>query len=771
MFADIVFPQRRYRVFTYRIPARLTGRVQVGSRVLVPLGRSSAQGLVFKLFQDFADQSLREGLSRYDLREVTAIVDEPSDSSLSPVLLQLANQVETYYLAPPGSGLRLVLPPVASNRVAKRIVLTEEGALARGHSRLSPDQSIVLTRLAKTPKGLTRATLLKAIEGNSSAIAGLKRRKFIQDIEWVRDAPEKTTASSIIQPTTFRFLPDSRTVVGERSLLFAHDTSSECESPWLTYVRKALSAQRYNEMLLDASRSIRESYLINVIQETLERQRTVLVLCPEVQQVSCLVDGLRSVMGARVAEYHGDLSPQVRSQVWQDIHDGGYDVVVGTRLAIFLPLQSIGVIWVEQEEDASFQDEQSPYYHARDVARMRARLESATLVLGSSHPSLETFHQLGHVDEANGGQDQNLRKPVNIDVVNLRDVEYGTILSRRMVDGIQQALEGKGRVVIFLNRKGFSRSLTCKDCGHVPHCTKCGVVLILYQKPARLRCSYCGAAHVPPMVCPKCQSVRIEASGYGTEQLEALIQKKFPDACVARFDRETIKTSLQEKTVLEDFHNKNISILIGTELLFHVETFPPVQFVGIPNADAGLHFPDFRSAERTYHRLLDAVGLLDEASASSEIILQTLLPTHYVIQSVTQQNPSIFYEEELRTRLALNYPPYAILVHLALSGRHSESVLQIAMTCREQLSAIDDGSGKKSGKQTGPSAVKTDNILGPLLSPHTTSPGLTRYVLIIKESDPTRSHELVKRLQKDLANRLKQERVTLEIKVNPINLQ
>ncbi|WP_447970222.1 replication restart helicase PriA [Nitrospira sp. M1] len=770
MFADIVFPQRRYRVFTYRIPARLTGRVQVGSRVLVPLGRSSTQGLVFKLSDEFLAPSIREGFSHHDLREIIAIVDAPSDSSLSPVLLQLANHVETYYFAPPGAGLRLILPPVASNRVAKRIVLTEAGKEAKDGSRLSPDQSTVLTRLAKTPKGLTLATLLKSIDGNSSAIAGLKRRRLIQEIEWVRDAPEQTAATPIVHSTVSHSLSDSRKELVEVSS-FLHDTNLEAETPWLTRICKALSAQQYDEILLDASRSIRERYLINVIRETLDRHRTVLVLCPEVQQVSRLVDGLRTVWGARVAEYHGDLSARVRSQTWEDIHSGRFDVVVGTRLAIFLPLQSVGIIWVDQEEDASFQDEHSPYYHARDVARMRAQLESATLVLGSSHPSLETFHQLGQAGEADRFQEQNLRKPVNIEVVNLRDVDYGTILSKKMAGGIQQALEGKGRVVVFLNRKGFSRSLTCKDCGHVPQCTKCGVVLILYQKPARLRCSYCGAVHVPPMVCPKCQSVRIEAAGYGTEQLEAMIQKKFPDACVARFDRETIKTSLQEKTILEDFQNRNISILIGTELLFHVDTFPPVQFVGIPNADAGLHFPDFRSAERTYHRLQDAVGLLDEADASSAIVLQTLLPTHYVIQSVTQQNPSIFYQEELSTRLALNYPPYSLLIHVVVSGARPQAVERIALYCRERLSSTNSASHAKSRPATQSSTVRSENILGPLLSPHAKSPGLTRYVLIIKETDPICSQELVKRLQKDLAIKLRQERVTLEIKVNPVNIQ
>ncbi|GJL51499.1 MAG: primosomal protein N' [Nitrospirales bacterium] len=768
MFADVVFPQRRYRVFTYRIPVRLTDRVQVGSRVLVPLGRSSAQGLVFKLFQDFAAQSVREGFSRHDLREVTAIVDAPSDSSLSPVLLQLANQVETYYLAPPGSGLRLILPPVASNRVAKRVVLTEEGRLAMGHARLSSDQSAILARLAKTPKGLTVATLLKAINGNKAALTGLKRRRLIQEVEWVRDSPENAIETPNVRSAVLSSLEDSRT--GGRDVVpISNVMHADGEVLWLEQVRLALSTRRNDEMLLHASQSIRERCLGNVIWETLYHQRTVLVLCPEVQQVSRVVERLRATWGERVAEYHGDLSAQGRSQVWQSIQDGQCDVVIGTRLAIFVPLSFVGVIWVDQEEDASFQDEQSPYYHARDVARMRATLEPALLVLGSSHHSVETFSQLGQVEEAKRVQEHRVRKPVNIEVVNLREVQYGDILSQRMMKGMKRTLEDKGQVILFLNRKGFSRSLTCKDCGHVPQCVRCGVVLILYQKPARLRCSYCGAVQVPPMVCPECQSVRLEASGYGTEQLEAVVQEKLPHARVARFDRETVKTILQENTILKDFHNKNIDILIGTELLFHVDPFPSVQFVGIPNADGGLHFPDFRTAERAYHRLVEAVQLVNEENSASEVVLQTLLPTHHVIRSVSERDSSVFYREELQIRHALNYPPYSRLIHIAILGKKSDRVKKMAMYCRERLLAL----GQPKGGDVSDSKSKTemdDSILGPLLSPRAKDPELTRYILIVKESDCEREHSRVRRMQEELAEALTHERLSMEIKVDPADM-
>ncbi|GJL65433.1 MAG: primosomal protein N' [Nitrospirales bacterium] len=768
MFADIVFPQRRYRVFTYRIPARLTRQIQIGSRVLVPLGRSSTQGLVFKLSETFSAPSGRVRFSQRDLREIIAIVDTPTDSSLSPTLLKLANHIETYYLAPPGAGLRLILPPIASNRVSKRVVLTDEGKRAIEHSRLSPDQSTVLSRLTKTSKGLTAATLLKSINGNGSVLSGLKRRKLIQEIEWVRDVPEKTIESPVDRSAPSSSSTDLRKGLSE-VFMPVDATHDNGEVSWLMRVRSALLSRRYDEILLNASRAIRERLLSNVMREVLHYQRTVLVLCPEVQQVSRVVERLRAIWGERVAEYHGDLSVQRRSQVWQDIQGRRYDVVVGTRLATFVPLASVGVIWVDQEEDASFQDEQSPYYHARDVARMRATLEPAMLVLGSSHPSLETFHQLGQVEETKRLQEYHVRKPVNIEVVNLREVQYGDILSQRMMKGMKRALEGSGQVILFLNRKGFSRSLTCKDCGYVPQCARCGVVLILYQKPVHLRCSYCGAVHVPPMVCPECQSVRLEASGYGTEQLETVVQEKFPQARVARFDRETVKTVLQENTILKDFHNKNIDVLIGTELLFHVDSFQSVQFVGIPHADGGLHFPDFRTAERAYHRLVEAVQLVNEETPTSEVILQTLLPTHHVLRSVAERDPSVFYQEELQIRHALHYPPYSRLLHIAIAGKKPDRVHQMAMYCRERLVALRQPKTEKAScaKST---TVVDESILGPLLSPRAKDPGLTRYILIVKELDCEREHSRVRRMQEELAEALTHERLSMEIKVDPADM-
>ena len=425
MYADVAFPQRRYQVFTYRIPARLTGQLQVGSRVLVPLGRFSIQGLVFKVYKDFPAQSVREGLSKHDLREISGLVDDPKDSTLDPKLIKLASLVGDYYLAPPGAALRLIVPPIASSRIAKRIVLSDEGRKSLGHSKLSADQSTVLTRLGKSSKGITMATLLKAIDGNKSAIAGLKRRRLIQEVEWVRETSKNTTVS---QCATLSLVGSKSDLIKQgREEVHPGDNRKllDWQSHWINRVCEALSAQRNDEILLHATHSIRDQLRFTCIQETLDRQRTILILCPEVRHVLRVVKSLKETVSERVVLYHGDLSLRDRSQSWHEIQSGRFNIVVGTRLSVFLPLPSVGLIWVDQEDDSSYQEEHSPHYHAREVARMRAKLECAVLILGSSHPSVETIHTLGH-DERHVQEGQ---MPVAIEVVNLQQTPYGTMLS------------------------------------------------------------------------------------------------------------------------------------------------------------------------------------------------------------------------------------------------------------------------------------------------------------------------------------------------------
>ena len=754
MFADVTFPQRRYQVFTYRIPPRLIDHIQVGSRVLVPLGTSSARGLVCEVLEDFPVYSGNKNMTPKTIREISAIVDFASQSELTPSLIKLANQVGEYYLAPPGAALRLILPPLPSNRVAKRIVLTDEGRQALNHVRLSDDQKKILTRLTRTTKGLTLPTLLKSLDGNTSAITGLKRRKFVQEIEWVRDASESIqlapSDSVVVKKDALRRRIGKRHTP-QRELL------SDREFDWLSRVDTALFSRAHEEFLVHVSTIASRRILFELIDKTRHYQRRILILCPEIQQISRMVASLRKAGHEHVGVYHGDLSALDRLRTWQGFQQGQFEVMVGTRLALFVPIPSLGLIWLDQEEASSFQEERSPQFHARNVARMRGQLESATLVLHSPHPSLETVCRLGHEKELSLIERKSSLESQQIQLVNQRQFPYGTILSDLMRDGIRATLIDNGQAILFLNRKGYASSLMCRDCGYRPQCSKCGVSLTVHKRPVCMRCSYCGQQHIAPVVCPSCQSVKFETAGYGTEQLEAVVMEEFPDAVIARYDREVVRTASQEKEIVRKYKDKEIDILIGTEFLFHAIDLPQVQFVGIPHADGGLHFPDFRAAERTYHRLMEAIQFMDESSASRAVV-QTWLPTHHVLQAIVQQDPTIFYQEELQIRQALNYPPYSRLIQIAISGKHQDAVNGMVQRCRERVLGGEE------------SNVPSECILGPLFSSRRKSPGLTCAVLIVKDFGQIRLHERIQRLQKDLAQTLREQSLRMEIYVDPDDL-
>jgi len=520
------------------------------------------------------------------------------------------------------------------------------------------------------------------------------------------------------------------------------------------------------------SRPFRQQGLIQAVTATLHAQRAALVLTPEINQVSRVAQSLQDQFGDRIGLFHGDLPQRVRSRLWHEIREGQFDVVVGTRIALFVPLPSLGLVWVEREEDASYKEEQSPSYHAREVARMRAKLESSILVLSSAHPSLETVQQFRDHTPNILATKTNASSVPEVRVVNLQQTPYGTLLSDDMINGMRKALGANGSVILFLNRKGFSRALLCKDCGYVPQCSACGVTLTLYMKPARLVCSYCGQTHIPPVMCSSCQSTRLEPSGFGTERLEEIVQQQFPVSKVARFDREVVKTSEEETVLLDRFKHGKVNILIGTELLFHGQTLPCADFVGIPYADGGLHIPDFRSAERTYRLLEQAMsmaGSSDPHSLEAEVVLQTYLPTHHAIQAVVQRDARIFYEQELGFREALGYPPFTHLIQMAISGKHHDRVVLAAKRCRDLLVA---GVVRKGIQPINSNEVHSggENILGPISSLRPRSRGTSRYVILIKIRQFDWSRQLVHTVREELELAMRRERMTLEVNVDPLEI-
>lgn len=788
MFADIALPKRRYQVFTYLVPPRFRDRLQVGSRVLVPLGRSTAQGLVVQLSKRVPSHLGARGISKTELREIAGLIDSSEDTSLNSTMITLARQVTDYYLAPPASGLRLIIPPALPGQISKRVMLTDLGRQALQDHTLSPQQATILARLSKSPNGLTLPTLRKSLEDISPLLTRLKHKGWVVEQDRVRTL--HTPGSQSLAQLVSEEYPqrvhggqhklERRPSQGNGLVLVKEEEdhsqkngySSEDLASWRDRVLSGLSSKQYDEFLVYDSGSFRQQHLLQIVSDTLNAQRAALILTPEINQASLLVQTLKNEFGERIGLFHGDLPQRIRSRRWHEIQEGRFGVVVGTRIALFVPVPSLGVVWVRHEESPSYKEEQMPSYHVREVARMRAKLESGILVLSSAHPSLETVHQFrGHPSKilATG---ISPRSAPEVRVINLQQTPYGALLSDEMINGMRKTLGANEAVILFLNRKGYSRALLCRDCGYVPQCSSCGVTLTVYKKPARLVCSYCGQTHLPPVICPSCRSTRIEPSGYGTERLEEIVEQQFPSAKIARFDRAAIKTSKEEAVVLECFKRGEIDILIGTELLFHTQAVPCARFVGIPFADGGLHLPDFRSAERTYRLLEQAIGLANPGQSLTElpeVVVQTFLPAHHVFQAVARRDPQIFYDQESSFREALGYPPYTHLIQMAISGGHQNRVVLAAKRCRDLLASEVEKQGVHhikfhDGHNEG------DNILGPIPSVRPRSRGTSRYMILIKTRHLDWSRQLVHAVREELDLALRRDRLTLEVNVDPIEI-
>ena len=428
--------------------------------------------------------------------------------------------------------------------------------------------------------------------------------------------------------------------------------------------------------------------------------RRALVLVPEIALTPALSAAFRSVFGNRVAIQHSGLSDGERHDQWQRIRAGVIDIVVGTRSAVFAPLPSLGLVIVDEEHDTSYKQEESPRYHGRDLAIVRARQADALVVLGSATPSLESYAN------ARAGRYELLtlerrvldRPLASVRIVNMRDVlaEQGpdAILSEALVEAVGDRLDRHEQVLVLLNRRGFATAVFCRQCGATLDCPNCSVSLTVHgglARGARARCHYCNHTRVVPTACVQCAGPYLTHTGFGTERVEQEIRAAFPAARVARLDRDSARRRAEPAALLGRFAAGEIDILVGTQMIAKGHDFPRVTLVGVVSADVGLGLADFRAAERTFQLLTQVVGRSGRGEQPGEAIIQTLFPEHYSIQHACRQDYAAFFTDEARFRRAMRYPPSVGLINVIVRGRTLADALEtaaaLARQTRERLPA------------------------------------------------------------------------------------
>ena len=738
-YADVVFPPRLSQSFTYRIPQSWGAKPKIGQWVLAPFGSRVKPGIIVSLPGNVKQPPVDPSRIR-ELRLTTSGNWDPD-----PKLIALAQWIADYYLAPIGTCLALIQPPRLPFRSSTRWTITPQGQQRLETIRTGTSTHRLLAALAKRPNGLAPSTIDTLLDNPSPVLQRLKRHNWIQDRQDWTELPFQIDQGPPFPAKGLHEVPDE----------------SPCLPSWWDSWQRSLQAKRFREVLTTESERP-HPLLGEVIRETTARARTVLVIAPNMNLSSRLISHLRHLVNRPIAEFHSGLSEKERVQQWQAIKQGIYPVVVGTRSALFLPLPSLGCVWVEHEEDSAYKEDPSPHYHAREVARKRAELDNAVLVLHTPYPTLETVHRFANDDElprAFPGRSP----PKPIQMVSLQENPFGTIFSDALQNGIEQALAQGGGVVVYHNRKGFSSSLTCRDCGTAPQCPHCRIALSLRQ--SQLRCPYCGQTAPIPTACPSCSGVRLEPVGFGTERLEEELRRLYPHAPIGRYDGHVIRSESAARHVREQFSQGKIQIVVGTQLLFQAAPLTPVRCVGVPYADAGLHVPDFRSSERVFHHLQQAVDLLTP-DLSGAAMIQTRLPSHPVMRAVGQRQPKLFYDHELAFRRLAGYPPFGHLIQLNVSGQAATETEEAAKQWRQHLTrglahVIARGDAQRH---------EQDSILGPLASPGAKPRGQSRYHLLVKVADGAAGRTLVRQTLELMTKGKMYRRVKFGVNVDPLDV-
>jgi len=648
--ASVVFPEAPFGPYDYRIPDELGGLIKPAMRVVVPLGKGNREMVGYTIAVHIS-QHPRE-LIKPILR---AIDPEPLCNSN---LLQLIQWMSRYYLVPSGQVFEAVVPAgVRAGAGTRNQTLLKPSLKASDDAQvklLPVKQRQTLQQLILADEPLSQDQLKHLAQCSEGVI------KKLRELEFIDSYTERvmTFGKDDIQPTYERVLPPA--------------LSSDQRLALQTIYAAIDSGEHETILLHGVTGSGKTEVYMQSIEQVASYGKQAIVLVPEIS----LTPQTRSRFQNRfssVAVLHSKMSGPERHYQWKRIAEGGAQVIIGPRSAIFAPAPYLGLIILDEEHEGSFKQETIPRYHARDVAIHRASLERIPLVLGSATPSLETFHrsstgQYKIVSLPRRILNRPLPEVTTIDLRSNRiDVDRGS-LSRPLVQAIERTLAENGQTILLLNRRGFATSIQCPSCGDVVTCPDCDLALTHHREGSKATCHYCDYTIAAPRVCSKCGFDAIRLAGLGTQKLEMEVQQRFPNAVMARMDSDTMKKPGSHERVQADFRSGRIQILMGTQMIAKGLDFPNVLLVGVINADTALHFPDFRASEKTFQLVTQVAGRTGRGERGGEVLVQTYSPDHPAILAACKHDYKMFSDLELTQREQFGYPPYASLARIIMRG-------------------------------------------------------------------------------------------------------
>ncbi len=745
-YADVAIPLPVDHTFTYAVPPALQGRAAVGMRAFVPMARRIETGYIV---------SLKE---HTDVETVRELLDLPDESPVfSNSMLSLCQWIAEYYCCSWGEALQCALPAGLKSGARMRYHLIPEEA-ASGH--FSERQRAIIAALFK--RGPLLEHQIASLAGRkslSSALHALIKRGVvcaepaldetsvsIRTETWVclredsvlpvaellqlqrrapkqaavyldllHGQPERTAAElcgkhsvtvSVVQALVDKGLvnrverefyrrPDISTAIASPG---KHELNPEQQQAH-DAITRALNSQRFQTFLLRGiTGSGKTEVYLQAIEHALALGKDAIILVPEISLTPQTVGRFYARFQQSIAVLHSGLSLGERYDEWRRAQRGEVKIVVGARSAVFAPLRNVGILIVDEEHDNSYKQGDTPRYHARDVAIMRAKMNNAVCVLGSATPSIESFHnsEIGKSTRLELRQRATASPLPEVKLIDMRietkETSGQIILSRSLEEAVNARLDAREQVILLLNRRGFAPYVLCPSCGWVAPCENCQVSMTYHSSGGVLRCHYCGAQRIRPEHCDVCGFKPLLYLGTGTQKAEDYLLRSFPRARIERMDADTTSGKGGHAKILGRFANGEIDILIGTQMLAKGHDYPGVTLVGVINADTGLNMPDFRAAEQTFQLLTQVAGRAGRGDRPGEVYIQTFRPRHYAIQAAAHHDYTAFHAEELRHRQTAGYPPFRRMANFsiesedpALAERHAVLLKRLAKEHIETL--------------------------------------------------------------------------------------
>ena len=659
------------RVFDYNIPETMVYKAMVGSRVFVQFGnrKQLEEGFIIGIKES----------SEFKLKSIEKIVNE---NGLTEEKVELAKWMARRYFCNISECIKLMLPPgtttkIIENRIKEKnenfVTIIDEEVV---ESDIEEDKfkSAKQVRILKflLDNGETNlADLLLFTDTTRDAVKALEKKNYI------------TIEKKHVERNPFFHKVERQS----KKLEFTEEQQNAYNE-----ISDKMDKNKYEEYLIyGVTGSGKTEIYLQLIEKALNNNKTSIMLVPEISLTPQTVDRFIARFGEEnIAVLHSKLSIGERFDQWNKIKSGQAKIVIGARSAIFAPVQNLGIIIIDEEHDSSYKSESTPRYNAKDVARYLCYESNIPLVLGSATPDTGSLYRTMKKQSVllRLNKRANNAKLPEIEVVDLREElskKNKSMLSEKLQESIKENLENKKQTILFLNRRGFSTFVMCRDCGYTAKCKNCDITLTYHKSTNKLKCHYCGYETKVITKCPECGSENIRYFGTGTQKLESEINTLFPEAKTIRMDVDTVTKKNSHEKILTDFKENKADILIGTQMVVKGHHFPNVTLVGVIAADGSLNMNDYRANEITFQILTQVAGRAGRGEDTGKVIIQTYNPDNFTIECVKQQNDEMFYNTEMRLRKQLKYPPFCDIIVIGVSSKDEQITMKVAQSLHKYL--------------------------------------------------------------------------------------